>query len=177
LLLLHPFIPFLTDHLFKILTNKELLENIIESTKSYKVNYIDDAISMISLIRDFRAEFNISNKEKVSYYFESCEKSIFIVELVNKIANSVIEKNNHSPYSKDSITIYIKLTDKQIEIEKQRLNNQVEKLNVEIQRSQQILSNVKFMESAPQNKVDLEKQKYENYQEQLSLFLKKIEEL
>ncbi len=177
LLLLHPFIPFLTDHLFKILTGKELLENLIQSTKNYKVTYIDDAISMISLIRDFRAEFNISNKEKVSYYFDSCDQNIFIVELVNKIANSVIEKNNNSPYSKNGITIYIKLTIKQIEIEKSRLSNQVEKLNVEIQRSQQILSNVKFMESAPQNKIDLEKQKYENYQEQLNLYIKKIEEL
>ena len=33
------------------------------------------------------------------------------------------------------------------------------------------------MESAPQNKIDLEKQKYENYQEQLNLYIKKIEEL
>ncbi|MGL5308595.1 MAG: valine--tRNA ligase, partial [Metamycoplasmataceae bacterium] len=37
LILLHPFIPFLTDHLFKILTNKELLEFSIQTTKTYKV--------------------------------------------------------------------------------------------------------------------------------------------
>ncbi len=177
LILLHPFIPFLTDHLFKLLTNKELLENLIETTKNYKVNYIDDAISIISLIRDFRAEFNISNKEKVSYYFESCDANALIVGLVNKIANSIIEKNNNSPYSKNGITIYIKLTVKQIEIEKSRLNNEIEKLNMEIIRSKQILSNVKFMNSAPKNKIDLEKQKYKNYQEKLSLYLKKIEEL
>ncbi len=177
LILLHPFIPFLTDHLFKLLTKEELLENLIETTQNYKVNYIDDAISIISLIRDFRAEFNISNKEKVSYYFESCDSNTLIVELVNKIANSTIEKNNNSPYSKNGITIYIKLTDKQIAIEKSRLNSEINKLNMEIIRSKQILSNVKFVESAPKNKIDLEKQKYKNYQEKLSLYIKKIEEL
>lgn len=177
LILLHPFLPFLTDHLFKILTNKELLDHSIKSTECFKINYIDDAISMISLIREFRTEFNISNKEKVSYYFETCDQNIEIVELVNNIANSKVEKNTHSPYSKNGITIYIKLTSKLIEVEKMRLIKEVEKLKAEIERSKKILSNEKFILSAPKNKVDLEKQKYENYQEQIKLFTKKIKEL
>ncbi|MGL5205794.1 MAG: valine--tRNA ligase [Metamycoplasmataceae bacterium] len=173
LILLHPFIPYLTDHLFKILTNQELLESSIQTTKSYKVNYIDSAISMISLIREFRAEFNISNKEKVCYYFDSSENNIEIVELVNKIANSRIERNNSSPYSKDGITIYIKLTPKLIKIEKERINKEIQRLNLEIDRSRKILSNDKFVLSAPKDKVELEKQKYETYMKELKLFIKK----
>ncbi|MGL6125337.1 MAG: valine--tRNA ligase [Metamycoplasmataceae bacterium] len=177
LILLHPFIPFLTDHLFQILTKKELLNHLIQTTKKYQVNYINDAISIISLIREFRTEFNISNREQVSYYFESYDKNLEIVELVNKIANSKIEKNNNSPYSKNGVTIYIKLTKKMIEIEKSRLEKEILKLNFEIDRSKQILSNDKFLISAPKSKIDLEKQKYENYLTQLKLFIKKIEEL
>ncbi|MGL5733171.1 MAG: class I tRNA ligase family protein, partial [Metamycoplasmataceae bacterium] len=177
LILLHPFIPFLTDHLFKILTKKELLESSIETSKSYKVNYINSAISMISLIREFRAEFNISNKEIVSYYFDSGEDNIEIFELVNKIANSKIEKNNSSPYSKNGTTIYIKLTPKLIEIEKERISKEIQRLNLEIDRSKKILSNDKFILSAPKEKVELEKQKYETYMQELMLFIKKNEEL
>ena len=177
LVLLHPFLPFITDHLYRTLTNQELLENLIETTNNYEVKYIDDVISIISLIREFRNEFSISNKEKISYYFESCEEKLIVIDLVNKIANSTIEKNNHSPYSKDGITIYIKLTPELIQQEKIRLVKQIEKLNIEIDRSKNILSNEKFINSAPKEKVDLEKRKYENYQEELILYTKKVDEL
>ncbi|MGL5643786.1 MAG: valine--tRNA ligase, partial [Metamycoplasmataceae bacterium] len=177
LILLHPFIPFLTDHLFKILTNKELLEYSIQTTKSYEIKYIDSAISMISLIREFRSEFNISNKETVSYYFDKSENNNEIAELVNKIANSKIEKNNGSPYSKDGTTIYIKLTPKLIKIERERIAKEVQRINLEIARSEKILSNDKFVLSAPKEKVELEKQKYQNYMKELQLFMKKNEEL
>ena len=177
LILLHPFLPFITDHLYKVVSGKELLENVIETTGNYEVKYIDDVITIISLIREFRSEFNISNKEKISYYFESNEEKIIAVELINKIANSVIENNNHSPYSKNGITIYVKLTPELIRVEKSRLRKQIEKLNMEIERSKNILSNEKFIKSAPKEKIDLEKQKYENYQEELRLYNQKVEEL
>lgn len=177
LILLHPFLPFITDHLFKILTKKELLDNLISTTKNYEINYIDDVITIVSLIRDFRSEFNISNKERVLYYFEECEKNIIIVELINKIANSKIEKNNNSPYSKNGITIYIKLSTNLIEEEKVRLKKEVEKLIIEIERSKNILSNKKFIESAPKEKVDLEKTKFEKYKKELDLYNQKIKEL
>ncbi|MGL5617888.1 MAG: valine--tRNA ligase [Metamycoplasmataceae bacterium] len=177
LILLHPFIPFLTDHLFKILTNKELLESSIQKTKSYKVNYINSAILMIGLIREFRAKFNISLKETISYYFDSSEDNLEIIKLVNKIANSKIEKNNSSPYSKDGTTIYIKLTPKLIEIEKERIKKEIQRLNLEIDRSKKILFNDKFILSVSKEKVELEKQKYKTYIEELKLFIKKNEEL
>lgn len=177
LILLHPFLPFITDHLFKILTNKELLEQLISTTKEYKVDYIDDVISIISLIRDFRMEFNISNKELVSYYLENSNDNLTMIKLINKISNSKIEKNNNSPYSKNGITIYIKLTPELIEIEKLRLNKEIEKLIIELERSKEILSNKKFINFAPKEKVLLEQEKYKKYQDELKIYNKKIEEL
>lgn len=177
LILLHPFLPFITDHLFKILTNKELLEQLISTTKEYKVDYIDDVISIISLIRDFRMEFNISNKELVSYYLENSNDNLTMIKLINKISNSKIEKNNNSPYSKNGITIYIKLTPELIEIEKLRLNKEIEKLIIELERSKEILSNKKFINFAPKGKVLLEQEKYKKYQDELKIYNKKIEEL
>ncbi|MDK2819718.1 MAG: valine--tRNA ligase [Mycoplasmataceae bacterium] len=177
LILLHPFLPFVTDHLFKILTKRELLENLITTTKNYNMKYIDRVVLIISLIREFRAEFNISAKEKVYYYFEKYDDNFASVKLINKIANSEIEHNNQSPYSKDGQTIYIKLTPKLIEIEKLRLEKEINILEKEIKRSKQILSNDKFLDSAPKNKVDLENKKFLDYQNQLKLYTKKIGEL
>ncbi len=174
LVLLHPFLPFITDHLYNIVTGKELLENLITTTKKYEISYIDDVISIISLIREFRMEFNISNKEVVEFYFNKYENNLTMVELISKIANSNIVKNNDSPYSKNGITIYIKLSSELKEKEKIRLIKEQHKLVIELERSKNILANQKFLNYAPREKIELEKLKFEKYQNELETYNKKL---
>jgi valyl-tRNA synthetase len=62
------------------------------------------------------------------------------------------------------------------EKEKEQLFKQKEMLENEIDRSQKLLANENFIKKAPQAKLLVEKEKYENYLKQYEVVLKKIKE-
>ena len=64
-----------------------------------------------------------------------------------------------------------------IEEEKQKLINDKEKVLLEIRRAEQMLQNPGFALKAPKEKVEAEKTKLENYQQQLLELEKLLQEL
>ena len=63
------------------------------------------------------------------------------------------------------------------EKEKQRLKEEKEKLDFEVERLEKKLSNEKFVSKAPKDVVDKEKEKLENYKDLLDKTIKRLEEL
>ncbi|MEF3693341.1 MAG: hypothetical protein V3569_04105, partial [Acholeplasmataceae bacterium] len=60
------------------------------------------------------------------------------------------------------------------EKEKEALLKQKENLEQEIKRSESLLNNQKFIEKAPKEKLENEKEKYASYQKQYDVVLEKL---
>jgi valyl-tRNA synthetase len=59
-------------------------------------------------------------------------------------------------------------------MEKQALMKQQKDLENEIKRSESLLQNEKFISKAPESKINLEKEKYEDYKKQYEIVVEKL---
>lgn len=174
LILIHPFLPFLTDHLFKEIFNEELLENSFNLEKIGEENTIDIVIDSVSLIRDARNAYSISNKEKIFYELKNISDSK-IISLINKLANADFQKNDGALFTKNNISINIIIPEEVRHKEKIKTEELLKKIEFEIERSTKILSNKKFLENANSQKILEEKNKFENYKKQYAELKEKME--
>ncbi len=176
LILIHPFLPFLTDHLFKEIFDEELLDNKFNLKSIGGENEIDIVIDVVTLIRESRNIFDISNKEIINYQINK-EHNNSVIELVNKLANASYKKNNGALFTRNNVSINIELSEEIKIKEKEKTKEQLTKIESEIKRSQSILSNEKFLEKASKEKVEEERQKYENYKKQYEELKSKLEKI
>ncbi|MGL5519914.1 MAG: valine--tRNA ligase, partial [Metamycoplasmataceae bacterium] len=177
LIIIHPFLPFITDKLYLNLTEKELLESTQYELKNYSnVSYIDRAIEIIDMIKNFRNIYNISVKEKVFFnIIKINEKNINeLVKIVNKLANTDIQENKGVLYKNSSLEISIKISEELIKIEQEKLLKEKLFIESEIKRANDILSNKKFILKAPKEKVEIEQEKLKLFTEKLVLINEKI---
>ena len=167
LIIIHPFIPFLSDHIFKLINNEELLENswpLISKTKNN--NYIDKVILITKIIRKFREENNISNSQKI-YYYSQNNLSQEVIKMINKISNSSVKKNKGAKIPIDDNVIFIEIS-KELKLkEKKRIENQIKFLKSEIERASKMLKNKNFISKAPKEKIALEKEKFKKFKKEL----------
>ena len=176
LILIHPFLPFLSDHLYKEIFNDELLENEFDLKSKGSESTIDIVIDVVSLIREARNIYNISNKEVINYEIQKINDEK-ITSLINKLANATYKKNNGALFTKNKISINVELSEKVKSEEKNKTQELLKKVESEIKRSESILSNKKFLEKASKEKVNEEKLKYENYKKQYQELKEKISKI
>lgn len=174
LILLHPFLPFLTDHLYKELFNEELLDNKFSLEKLGVENQINLIIDVVTIIREARHKYNISNKQLVKYEIKS--KYInSIVSIINKLTNAEYFVNNGALFVNNKTFVNIYLSDKRKEEEKNKLLQEIKKIESEILRSKNILNNSNFMKKASLEKIVKEKEKYKSYKNKFNALLQKLE--
>lgn len=177
LILIHPFLPFLTDHLFKELFDQELLDNEFNLDTLGKENKIDVVIDAVSLIREARSVYNISNKEVINYQLNIKEINDAIISLINKIANATYKQNDGALFTKNKISINVELSEDVKNNEINKTKESIKKMEFELKRSESILSNEKFIKNASKEKINEEKEKYENYQKQYKELKEKLNKL
>ncbi len=85
LILIHPFLPFLTDHLYFEIFKKELLENEFDLKSIGNESKMQTIIDVVSLIREARNVYNISNKEIVNYQIVGIDDKEIIELVLDKI--------------------------------------------------------------------------------------------
>lgn len=170
LIILHPFMPFITDRLFSDIFNEELLENSWPKLEKFEnVEYIDTLIEIISTIRRYREENQISKKEVINYYFDN-ELNEIAKETIKKMAIAEFKNNNDAIFALNSGYLFIEIDTNQREINKQRLLEKIEKVKFEINRATNMLNNKSFTDKAPADKVQSERDKLEKYQEELKIY-------
>ncbi|MBW0594507.1 valine--tRNA ligase [Mycoplasmopsis anatis] len=170
LIILHPFMPFITDRLFSDIFNEELLENSWPKLEKFEnVEYIDTLIEIISTIRRYREENQISKKEVINYYFDN-ELNEIAKETIKKMAIAEFKNNNDAIFALNSGNLFIEIDTNQREINKQRLLEKIEKVKFEINRATNMLNNKSFTDKAPADKVQAERDKLEKYQEELKIY-------
>ena len=188
--LLHPYMPFITEEIFCNVQNEE--ESImISKWPEYKNewNFEEDekAVELIKEavrgIRNTRTGMNVppSRKAKVFVVSESEEvrnifenSKAFFATL--GYANEVAVQSDKTGIAEDAVSVLIHqaalympfadLVDIDKEIE--RLTKEEDKMNKEIKRAQGMLSNPKFVDKAPADKVQAEKDKLEKYTQMLA---------
>lgn len=198
----HPYLPFVTEKLWENTDSPALLliekwpkaetyNNILKKENS-KNNLKNFSLiqKIITAVRSVRAEYNISPTKKINVTIYAGGKTEFLNENYSliknfrtNIGNLVIEKKGvmlEKAYYENiaGTEIYIEL-EKIIDFEKEKDRmikeiSQKEKLIIGIDKK---LSNKKFIENAPAEIIEKEKEKLElikNQKEKLSLFLQKL---
>ena len=196
--LLHPFMPFLTTEIYRHLVqynDKELMISKWPKT-SKNLNFekeekmVESIKEIIVGIRNTRAKLNVhpSKKSKLIFVTDEYSKEIedskdFIQKL--GFANEIEVKQNKTDIPENAISVmadgiegYIPFTDiVDIEEEKARLENEKTKLEAEVARGKKMLSNPGFVNKAPEEKVNEEKEKLAKYKEMLENTIQRLNEI
>jgi valyl-tRNA synthetase len=169
--LLHPFMPFITEEIYTSLPHKEEALTISRYPEFSKELYyekdqekIEKIIKTIRAIRNRRAELNVVPSKKTKIYiatdsindFEDC-KAFFI-----KLAYGTevfIDKDFDIPETLTIIStnakVYIplgELVDRQAE--RQRLQKQLEKCEIQLMQAENKLKNDEFLAKAPKHVIE-----------------------
>lgn len=172
--LLHPFMPFVTEEIWKSFQNIDgsiMIEKYPEFNKKYinkNAEYnINVLMSVIKSIRNMRSEMNVSHGKKTVIYIDS--DNLEICKVLKKYENIIckmayaksVEINSDRGDEKlvsavnDYVKIYIpvdELVDREEEIA--RLNKELESVNKQLLQAESRLKNEKFLSKAPKEIVD-----------------------
>ncbi len=196
LVLLHPFMPFITEEIWQHLPHEG--ETIMRTQwPMYNETFNFDAeeknmeiiMDAIKAIRNTRASMNVIPSRKANIFIKTSLEDIFEkgTSFFKKLASasevefikdeSTLPENTVSVVSEGAVT-YIpfgELVD--IEKEKERLLKEKEHLEAEVERVTRKLSNESFVAKAPQKVVDEEKEKEAKYKDMLAKVLENLAKL
>ncbi len=188
--LLHPYMPFITEEIFCTLQDKEPTIMLSEWPK-YREDYhfaaaeeaVEHVKDLVKGIRNTRAEMNVPPSRKAKVFIvtedaglsETFEKMKSAYSLVVG-ASEVKVQADKSGIGEDAVSVvipgavvYLPLEDLvDLEKEKERLLKEKEKLTGELARSKGMLSNEKFLNRAPEAKVQEERDKLAKYEQMMA---------
>ena len=184
--LLHPFVPFVTEELYQAIHG----ENVSICTALWpekmdcdenSAKHVDVLLEIIKASRELRTENNVKPSKELELQVESfdlsdSDKSILLRMTKLVVVDSIDDETIVRPISAGKISFKMsEVVNKQEELEK--IAKELTRLEGEIKRSTNILSNEKFLAKAPEAKVNEEKDKLAKYQESYKILLEKKEEL
>ena len=195
--LLHPFMPFVTEKIYKELYNNDESIMIAEypsfdekydfKAEEEKIEQIKEAIIGI---RNVRTKMNVhpSKKSKLIFITKKYEEVIKASEdFIKKLGFSeeIIVQENKENIPQNAVNvvtsemeIFIPFTDLvNIEEETLRLEKEKEKILVEKEKTDKMLGNPGFVAKAPASKVEEEKQKQSKFNEMIKAIDERIENL
>lgn len=168
LILLHPFMPFITEELWHAMKEDRSTDLILAAwpeeiaVDEQAVGDVNWAIKFITEIRSTRAEMNVPAGAKatalvVGALNETSRRIADWQDMIGRLARleslSVVESaesNGAAQLVVDEATVYLPLADlMDLDAEKARLNKSIEKIDKEAGGIKDRLSNEKFLEKAP----------------------------
>lgn len=185
--MLHPFMPFVTEEIYLQLPGHD--ETIMLSKyPQYNANEIfetnlDEIINLIKKIRTLKLENNIGNDYKLVFN-DSIPKEISIVSKMLKIDDENILKNFENKnfenikinFNNEIINLYYDgSANKEVMLEK--LEKEELRLTSSIERRKKLLSNENYVNKAPANLVENEKNTLEKEIKELETIILKKKEI
>ena len=178
--MLHPFMPFVTEEIYGMLPVKDSESIMISSYPKYNKKFIfeqeesavDDAIEFIKKFRNIKAENNISRDAKVM--FDTTDDNDLIVKMLKLKENIVKEPLGIKAYKVFSNRVKATIFFEKIESETEKMakNAQIELLKASIKRREGLLANENYVNKAPFNIVELDRQKLAEEKKKLEELLK-----
>lgn len=187
LIILNPFMPFITEYIYKFVGKKEsiMLENYPELSFAYESEYhnIEKIIELISKIRNIRGEYNVPPSKELDLYIKLTDgglKKLFddnknLIKRIARVTDIHFVENdmdNAAMNVAKDYTVFIPLGDLvDVTAEIKRL----EKEKLALEKDYKIyggkLQNENYLKKAPKEVVEKDKQKFE----EIVVKLKEIE--
>ncbi|WP_311531223.1 valine--tRNA ligase [uncultured Anaerococcus sp.] len=201
LILLHPFMPFITEEIYSALPNKDdmlIVEKWPEIREAY--NFVEEernvnsVIKAITAIRNQRSSLNVpaKTKQKLTILAENEANKALIekikAQFINLASASEVEVENKADYKIEDdgmvklvfneFSVYMSLDElMDYDKERARLKDEIKKLESEIKRAEGKLSNKGFVDKAPEAVVNKEREKLEGYKDLLQKTKESLEEI
>ena len=189
---LHPFMPFLTEEIFHNLPDINAINPLTTSSwpklESYKQNTVDDfeiTKEIISQIRNYRKEKNISFKTSLDLYYLPNKGTLGNIDIIKKIASiDILKESTKNDFEMvnsfliKNFEFFIPLEegfDKGAEIEK--LKKELDYNDSFLKSVQNKLKNENFINNAPNTIVNKEKQKIIDTEQKIKSLKKSISDL
>ena len=175
--MLHPFMPYVTDEIYDMLPVKDAENIMISEYPKYDKKYIfdseenavDDAITFIKNFRNIKAENNITKDMKVM--FDTEDDNDLIIKMLKLNDNLVKEPLGIKAYKVFSNRVKATIFFEKIETEADKAQKEaaIKTLEQSIERRKKLLSNENYVNKAPQNIVEMDKQKLKEEEEKLEI--------
>ena len=180
--LLHPFMPYVTEEIYSMLPLKEQESIMISSYPVFNKEEIfneskeilEKVLEDIVAIRNLKATNKVTKDSLVEIKTEenllkvySSQLKIKQENLVNEVPSSLKSINYKSKYI--DITYYFE----QEEVDNNKILEEIEKLTASIERRKKLLANENYVNKAPKNIVELDREKLKEEEEKLSLLKNK----
>ncbi len=176
--MLHPFMPFVTEEIYQMLPVKETESIMISEYPKYEKKQIykeeeiavDDAVDFIKNFRNVKAENNITKDMKVM--FDTEDDNELIVKMLKLEEHIVKEPLGMKAYKVFSARVKAQIFFEKIESEADKALKEanIKLLKASIERREKLLANENYVNKAPANIVEMDRQKLEEEK-------KKLEEL
>ena len=194
LLVLHPFMPFVTEEIYQALPHACQSINLETWPKPVKVDInenemadIKQLLSMISAVREIKKDYNLKPSAPISIVIKDENNAL---KQGSKQLQAILEFMCHATWEPEDNeeekvvrpihngTLSVALAQiVNVEEEMKKLTAQLEKLTAEIKRCEGMLANPNFVNKAPEAKVNAEKEKLEYYKKQYETVEKQLEAL
>ena len=180
--IVHPFMPFITEELWHFVSGKEINESISQSkypvTDPSQINSdiekeMEFLQNIITAVRNIRGEMNIAPSLQLDVFIKTekinDEQLEYIKKLVKAknitIGSKLVKPKASASKVINNCEIYIPLEGIiDIELERNRLQKEINRLEGSLIGIDKKLSNEKFFNNAPPEVVEKEKQKKEDWQ-------------
>jgi valyl-tRNA synthetase len=189
--LLHPFMPFITEEIWHVFGDKKediIISNMPKSQAFDKslVDKFEIAQHVITEIRTIRKEKNIPQKDSLTLFVKKNNEQpeTLFDSVVQKLCNLekleyMSEKLEHaSTFIVKSTEFFIPLGDKiDKETEKTKLLAELKQAENLLRSTESKLSNERFVNSAPEQVIALERKKQNDAQQKIDVISKQLEQL
>ncbi|MEB2356012.1 MAG: valine--tRNA ligase, partial [Ignavibacteriales bacterium] len=184
--ILHPFMPFITEELWQLIDERKdgesistssypsIDENLIKDSADEEMDFVKD---IITAIRNIRGEMNIAPSKKVNAMIKSSSVKDYQTDYIKRLAKVedlkvdsglTKPKASASAVLKD-IEIFIPLEGLiDLDVEKQRLQKEITRLEGSLAGIEKKLSNEKFIANAASDVVEKERAKQRDWLENLN---------
>ena len=184
--IVHPFMPFITEELWNLLAERkegesistskypEFQKSLVNKDAEKEFEFVEE---FVTSVRNIRGEMSIAPSKNIDVYFRGddlTENQKIYVKKLGKIENIFSGKNLQKPSASASSVVngcnlFIPLEGViDVEVEKNRLQKEIMRLETSLSGVDKKLSNQNFINNAPLEVVDKEKQKKTDWEEKLS---------
>ena len=195
--MLHPFIPFVTEELWHNFSfdSDIMVSKLKDSTELYEYetefSNIERLKRIINVIRNIKGELNIPpSKSLEMYYITKGNSNVNLIETykpyITRLANlKTVEQRKESEisgkYVKDFVEgfdIYINIENIiDVDAEKARLTKEVKKIQKELDKLVKKLSNDNFLQKAPEDVIEKNRNKKEELTSKLEKTIHSLERI
>lgn len=192
MILLHPFMPFITEEIWQRLRERQTGE-FITTTRMPSAMMVQQAIleemalmqETISAIRAFKAQKGISNKEQLELSIKTDQQDLFerYFPILKRFLNtSSISFTSEQAEGTGSIRVknhefYIPMGAIDVEAEKAKIEEEIKYTQGFLQKVLNKLSNEKFVNNAPEKVVALERKKQSDAEAKLKVLEESLAQL